>query len=242
MNHEPDPAILYPDVAAHGSLAAALQAVASDQGLVLPALAATPSDPLRHATFASVTPHRHGSYVTAWHLERSWTIWGSSHNRLMICGATKDLRELPPVIRGWAEGAGLDEIGQAAPFDVLTGRFEVPDNNPADIIASEWQWMLKDARDADWPEYQALIDAAYAEPTLRRLYPFTSHWALSFSSTPDYPFSPPFVWIESPRGAGGYIIREGRDDPAPVQVSTPAEAISIAADRIPAALLRAFTL
>ncbi|MEV3986276.1 DUF6193 family natural product biosynthesis protein [Nonomuraea sp. NPDC049758] len=140
------------------------------------------------------------------------------------------------MIRGWAEGASLEEIGQAALFDILTGRFEVPDNNPADIIASEWQWMLKDARDADWPEYQALIEAAYAEPRLRRLYPYTSHWELGFSSTPDYPFSRPSVWIDAPRGAGGYTISEGRNDPDPMQIPTPAEAIAIAVDRIPADL------
>ena len=32
---------------------------------------------------------------------------------------------------GWAKGASLDEIAEMAPFDLLTGRFEVPDNNPA---------------------------------------------------------------------------------------------------------------
>jgi hypothetical protein len=156
----------------------------------------------------------------------------------MICGDTKDMRELPEVIRGWAEGASLDEIGQAAPFDLLTGRFEVPDKNPAAIIASEWQYLLKDARDADWPAYQALIEAAYAEPMLRRLYPYTSHWALGFSSTPDYPFSRPFAWIDAPRGAGGYTISEGRNDPDLIQIPTPAEVISIAVDRIPADLLQ----
>jgi hypothetical protein len=152
----------------------------------------------------------------------------------MICGATKDLRELPQVIRGWAEGASLDEIGQAAPFDLLTGRFEVPDNNPADVIASEWQWMLKDARDADWPQYQALIEAAHAEPALRSLYPFTSHWSLSFSNTPGYPFSPSFVSIDSPRETGHYTIREWWNGPELTRASTPAEAIAIAVDRIPA--------
>ncbi|MEU8362613.1 DUF6193 family natural product biosynthesis protein [Nonomuraea sp. NPDC048882] len=237
MSHEPDPAVLYPDVAAHGSLAAALHAAAADQGLFLP-LAVTSSDPLRHATIAGVVPHRHSSYVTAWHHERRWTIWGSSNGRLMICGDTEDMRELPEVIRGWAEGAGLDEIDQAAPFDLLTGRFEVPDNNPAAVIASEWQYLLKHSRDADWPAYRALIEAAYAEPALRRLHPYTSHWTLGFSSTPDYPFSRPFAWIDAPRGAGGYTIRGERDDSDPMQIPTPAEAVSIAVGRIPADLLQ----
>ncbi|WP_214317568.1 DUF6193 family natural product biosynthesis protein [Nonomuraea sediminis] len=114
----------------------------------------------------------------------------------------------------------------------------MPDNNPTDVIASEWQWLLKDARDADWPQYQALIEAAYDQPKLRSLYPFTSHWALSFSATPDYPFSPSFVSVDSPRGDGGYTIREWGNGPALTQVPTPTEAISIAVDRIPAEFLQ----
>jgi hypothetical protein len=162
---------------------------------------------------------------------------GPIPSRTLISGVTHDLRQLPAVVLGWAEGASLDQIAEAAPFEVLTGRFEVPDNNHSDIIESEWQWMLKDARFADWPQYQALINAAYAQPRLRRLYPFTSHWSLSFSATPDYPFTPSFVSIDSPRGEGDYTIREWWNGPALTQVSTPAEAIVIAVGHIPADLL-----
>ncbi|MBO2457531.1 DUF6193 family natural product biosynthesis protein [Actinomadura violacea] len=172
MSHEPDPAVLYPDVAAHGSLAAALQAAAVGR---CPSL---------------------------------------------------------------AEGATLDEIGRAAPFDLLTGRFEVPDRNPADVVASEWRWLLKDAGAAGWPQYQALIESAHAEPRLRRLYPFTSHWALSFSDMPDSLLTPTFVAIDSPQGTGDYAIREWWNGPVLAQVATPAEAIAFAVDRIPADLLR----
>ncbi|MFG2004839.1 DUF6193 family natural product biosynthesis protein [Spirillospora sp. NPDC048911] len=223
-------------MAAHGSLAAALQAAAADYGLSL-LLEITPSDPLRHATIASVVPHRDSAYVSAWHHERAWTIWGSSNRKLMICGSTKDLRELPDVIRGWVEGASLEEIGQAATFDLLTGRLEVPDNNLTDVIESEWQYLLKEARDRDWPEYQTLIEAAYAEPKLRRLYPFTSHWTLGFSTTP-YPFSPEFVGVSSPSGEGGYTIRDRANGIALTQVTTHTEAIAVAVDRISAGLLQ----
>jgi hypothetical protein len=202
-------------------------------------MVATPSDPLRHATIASIAPHRDALFVAAWNFERRWWVSGSGNNRLLVNGTTPDLHQLPRIVLGWAEGASLDEIDQAAPFDVLTGRFEVPDNNPADVIASEWQWMLKDARNADWPEYQALIEAAYTEPKLRRLYPCTSHWALGFAAAPNLPYSSPsFVSVDSPRGSGDYTIREWWNGPALSQVPTPAEAISIAVDRIPAHLLQ----
>ncbi len=238
MCREPDPAVLYPDVAVHGSLAAALQAEAAAQGMSLP-LTVTSSDPLRHARITSVVPHRSSSFVTAWWHERKWSFSGSSNDRLMISGSTNDIRVLPRVIRGWAEGASLDEISKTATFDLLTGRFEVPDNNPADVIASEWQCLLKDAGDADWPQYRALIESAHAEPKLRRLYPYTSHWALGFAEKPEGPnFTPPFVSISSPRGTGNYTIRERSNGPALHYVATASEAIAIAVDRIPAELLQ----
>lgn len=199
-------------------------------------MTATPSDPLRHATIASILPHRESLFVAAWHFERRWLVSGSANNGILISGTTPDLHQLPEVIRGWAEGAGLDEISRAARFDVLTGRFEVPDNNPADLIASEWQWKLTDARNTDWPEYQALIETAYAEPKLRRLSPYTSMWALGFAVAPNV-HTPSFVSVSSPRGAGDYTVREWWDGPVLAQVATPTEAISIAVSRIPASLL-----
>ncbi|WP_258053397.1 DUF6193 family natural product biosynthesis protein [Streptomyces sp. Ru72] len=68
----------------------------------------------------------------------------------------------------------------------LTGRFEVPDNDPAGLTESEWQSMRQEAGELEyaWQKtYQALIEAAHAEPALRALYSFTSHWALRFSTT-----------------------------------------------------------
>lgn len=233
MKQEPDPAVLFPDVAEKGSLAAALQAVAADQGLSL-TMVATESDPLRHATASSILPHREALFVAAWHFERRWRVSGSANNGILVSGVTDDLSHVPAVVHAWAEGVPLSGLGQAARFELLTGRFEVPDGNPADVIASQWQYMLKDAQHTDWPEYQALIAAAYAEPKLRKLYPYTSHWALSFSATP-YPFTPSFATLEASRG-GDYTIREWWNGPALTQVPTPAEAISIAVDRLPEGL------
>lgn len=234
MREEPDPAVLYPEVAAQGSLAAALQAAAADQGFSL-TMVVTQSDPLRHATIASVLPHREALFVAAWHFERKWWVSGAANNGLLINGTTPHLHQLPKVVLGWAAGTGLDEIAQVVDFDVLTGRFEVPDGNPADVIAAEWQYLLKDAQESDWPEYQVLIEAAYAEPRLRELYPYTSHYALSFSATP-YPFTPSFATLVAPRGGGDYTVREWWNGPTLTQVGTPAEAIAVAIDRLPEVL------
>ncbi|MCX4821473.1 DUF6193 family natural product biosynthesis protein [Streptomyces sp. NBC_01142] len=195
---------------------------------------ATTSDPLRHTTAPSILPHREALFVVAWHFERRWWMSGSANNGILVSGVTDDLNHVPAVVHAWAEGASLSEIDQAASFDLLTGRFEVPDGNHSDVIASEWQFMLKDAQHSDWPEYQALVEAAYSEPKLSKLYPYTSHWALSFSATP-YPFAPSFASLAASRG-GDYTIREWWNGPALTQVPTPAEAISIAVDRLPEGL------
>src|SRR5258708_32266604 len=150
MRKDPAPAVLYPDVAERGSLAAALRAMADDQGLSL-SVVATASDPLRHATAPSIVPHREVLIVTAWHFERRWWISGSANNGMLVSGVTDDLNDVPAVVHAWAEGATLNKIDQVASFDLLTGRFEVPDGNPADVIAAEWQYMLKDAQQSDWP-------------------------------------------------------------------------------------------
>ncbi|WP_208866023.1 DUF6193 family natural product biosynthesis protein [Kitasatospora cheerisanensis] len=56
----------------------------------------------------------------------------------------------------------------------------------ARLIASAWQRLRDEAAGLDhpWaPTHRQLVEAAHAEPVLRVLFPFTSHWALRFSTT-----------------------------------------------------------
>ncbi|WP_191971878.1 DUF6193 family natural product biosynthesis protein [Streptomyces luteolifulvus] len=49
----------------------------------------------------------------------------------------------------------------------------MPDHDPARLTESEWQSMRQEAGELEytWQEtYQALIEAAHAEPALRALY------------------------------------------------------------------------
>ncbi|MET9451784.1 DUF6193 family natural product biosynthesis protein [Streptomyces cinerochromogenes] len=41
--------------------------------------------------------------------------------------------------------------------------------------------------EADYTDFVALLDAAAAEPRLRRLFPFTSMWVLCFSADTEEP-------------------------------------------------------
>ncbi|MGW6574637.1 DUF6193 family natural product biosynthesis protein [Streptomyces sp. NPDC054945] len=167
MSTPPDPAVLYPDVAACGGLAAALRAAAD--------------------------------------------------------GRLDD------------DGDSLDDIRRAALFAHPTGCFEVPDLDPVRLVEAEWQGMLQQARELEysWQEqYQALVEAAYAEPALRALYPFTSHWALRFSSTtrPSLTLGGPCL---SAGGDGTYGVGTGFITPNLGVFATAAEAAALAVRHLP---------
>ncbi|MCX4963170.1 hypothetical protein [Streptomyces virginiae] len=92
MSTPPDPAVLYPDVAARGSLAAALRAAAD--GRLDAALAASPdSGPLLRESVASTLPHREPLRITASTHERRWSIRGGEpfQGSRLIDGNTDDL-------------------------------------------------------------------------------------------------------------------------------------------------------
>ncbi|WP_234335881.1 DUF6193 family natural product biosynthesis protein [Streptomyces sp. NRRL S-1022] len=178
---------MYPGVAAFGGLAAALRAEVEGH-LGVAAVESSDSAPLLHATVASVLPYREPLRISAWQYERRWSISGTepSVGAPLIDGTTDDLAEVAKAAWAWHDGEPLRGIRQTAPFVHLTGRFEVPDHDPARLAESEWQCMRQEAAEleVDWQEaYQALIEAAYAEPLLRALFPFRSHWGLRFSTT-----------------------------------------------------------
>ncbi|MBT2879785.1 DUF6193 family natural product biosynthesis protein [Streptomyces albidoflavus] len=187
MRLPPDPALLYPDVLARGSLAAALREAADGCLAALPDDALRPAGPL-YAAGAAAVPHRAPLTVSAWAQVRRWSVAGEEPRQGMclVDGWTHDLAEVARAARAWRDGVPLEEVRRAAPFVHLTGRFEVPDNDPVRLAASEWQGLRRkaDEMEYEWREpYRTLVEAAHAEPALRALYPFTSHWVLRFSAT-----------------------------------------------------------
>lgn len=232
----PDPAVLYPDVAARGSLAAALRAAAD--GRLDAALAASPdSGPLLHESVASTLPHREPLRISASTHERRWSIHGGEpfQGSCLIDGDTDDLAQVARAAQAWHDGETLDDIRRAAPFVHLTGHFEVPDLDPVRLVESQWQGMLREARELEYSwqaQYQALVEAAYAEPALRALYPFTSHWTLRFSST-----TRPSLTLGSPclsaGGDGTYGVGTGFITPDLGVFTTAPEAAALAVRHLP---------
>lgn len=180
------PAALYPEVAAHGSLAAALRAEAGSRLDGVP-VTSSRSEPLFHAAVTTTLPHREPLVISAWRFERRWGIRGADafQSLPVLEGETDELAQVARAARAWHDGESLADIHTAAPFARPTGRFEVPDLDPARLTESEWQGLRQEAAGLEYPwapAYRSLVEAAYAEPALRALYPFTSHWALRFST------------------------------------------------------------
>ena len=237
MPTRPDQASFYPDVLTAGSLAAVLQIVADADGLSLPILGSE-SKSLYHATVASKVPHRNKLIVSAYTWKRWWSIRGVDAFRDMelIGGDTDELTQIVRAAHAWHEGVALAEIRAAAPFVHLSGRFEVPDNDPAQLTESEWQHLRTRAAEADWPEFQALVEATYREPALRALYPFTSHWTLRFSTNTGPWMADLGLFLNAHRGGRYTLSNSLFEDEILGEAATAEELASVAVRHLPSGL------
>ncbi|MFJ5710646.1 DUF6193 family natural product biosynthesis protein [Streptomyces sp. NPDC093105] len=236
MPTPPEPAVLYPDIAAAGSLAAALRAVA-DGALDDVPLTSPDDGPLTSATCGSVLPHRDAMRVSAWAHERKWSV-GAGVPLLdlpLVHGVTDDLDQVARALRAWYDGRTPDEIHAAAPSVRPTGHLELVEPDPARMVESEWRYLRTEAAELDTPwayAHRDLVEAAYAEPRLRALYPFTSHWALRFSTA-----TRPALDVVGPSlyctGEGGYRLRRLMSDPGR-SFATAREAVAEAVRLLPA--------
>jgi hypothetical protein len=120
----PDPAPLYQDVLALGSLGAAVQAAALKQGLEVPVEAFLPlgldfclPHPLYGLIVQSGIPGRESlSVVASTHTRtRSWRIQGCEANQ-RIEGTTRELAEVALVTHEWRARTALTDIRRMAPF------------------------------------------------------------------------------------------------------------------------------
>jgi hypothetical protein len=171
--------------------------------------------------------------VSAWRVERKWSIDGcqSAPGSALIRGSTQNLAEIAQAAQAWRDGATLTDIRRVAPFVELTGRFEVPDHDPVRLTESEWQHLRKEAAETGRPDYQALIEAAYAEPTLRQLYPYTSMWTLRFSTRTRPGLSRVVTVCLDASGGKGYAVKRWND--ILHETTTADEAVSLALRLVP---------
>jgi hypothetical protein len=228
---QPDPADLFPEVAVHGSLAVALRVAADGRGVVLEVVEHE-WNRIGSASVPTSMTGREALRVSGWPFERRWSVdgfgsGGGTRSRWLLSGDTDDLSLVAAACYGWQTRSSLDEIRLSAPFVELTGQLEVPDDSSVHAIASDWSYLRADAQRSGWPEYRALIEAAYARPELRSLHAFTSHWSLRIRSAPPEDRTDDLVCLDASRG-GSFTVLAGWHGPVVGRTATAEEAVSLA--------------
>ncbi|WP_018548548.1 DUF6193 family natural product biosynthesis protein [Streptomyces sp. LaPpAH-108] len=183
MNPDPNP-----ELAAPGGLVAALEQEAARLGLDLTVLPHS-HEPRTSARIPSVVPERDPLGVHIVSGSRQFRVGGGSQGIGMVSGWATDLSDVVRAGAAWRRGASLREMKAEAPFLEYDGLAEAHERGPAAVVAHQWREMRRLAAKApDFTAFAALVEAAHAEPRLRQLYVFSSHWTLGFSSCTGYPF------------------------------------------------------
>ncbi|MER7539187.1 DUF6193 family natural product biosynthesis protein [Streptomyces sp. NPDC097704] len=105
-----------------------------------------------------------------------------------------------------------------------------------ETLRLSWRWMqaVHQVRSPGrlYPGIVPLMEAAAAQPRLRRLYPFTSHFTLLFSSSISYPWSVQAGSIE-PLHNGRFKVRRRSPSAVIGEVDTAEEAVTLVLELLP---------
>jgi len=190
---------LYPDLVAAGGLRPALAKAATDLGVDVGELqgdeAGAGTDTGAGAA-SGPAAHRQPLAVHLGAEERWFMVSGWSRGVELIRGRTQDLHEVARAAAAWRSGASLHELHELCPFVTFGELAQAHERGPADAVAVKWRLLRESMRAGlPLPAVRDLVEAAYAEPKLRQLYPFTSHRSLHFTTCTGYPFTwvVPFV-------------------------------------------------
>ena len=202
---EADPE-LYPDLAAAGGLEAALEKAAAslDLGLDL-GLGELPggdADMERGGAAPGAGPtagpanRRDALAVHLGSAERRFIVSGWSRGVELVRGDTADLGQVAKAAAAWRSGASLHELRALCPFLDFGELAEAHERGPAEAVTVKWRQLREALREpVPFPNIRELVEAAFVEPRLRQLFPFTSHWSLHFTTCTGFPYTwvVPFV-------------------------------------------------
>lgn len=226
---------LYPDLAAAGGLAPALERVAAE--LVLD-VTVVPGD--WGVSVSAVTPppvpYRQPLFVLLALKSRLFLVGGRSRGVELIRGATSDLEDVVLAAVAWREGKSLSDLHGLFPFLSSDELAMAHERGTAAVIALQWQMLREQAAGApDFPEFGLLVEAAHAESRLRQLSAFSSHWTLGFSASTSHSAQVEVALVPAYDGRP-YRVQEFCHAGLIGEAETPEEAVALAIAHLPVGL------
>ncbi len=174
--------------------------------------------------------HRHVSVVAA-SQERCLLMEFWSQGVMMAKAKTGDLDAAAEAIGTWQAGYRLAELKSVCPFVEYGSLAEAHERGNA----VEAQWVIYRTTAASHVDHD-LIEAAYAQPELRVLFPFHSHRTLNFSRCTGFPYTHD-VPVISPGTNGKYRITwwhdRSPDGPAIAVADSPYDAVAVVIAHLP---------
>lgn len=189
--------VLYPDLAPLGSLAAALRDLARREGVDLGSIETDQEN--RSPTSAALHRGRRTVTITLGSQER-WLIaecW--QRGAVLASGKTPDVWAMLGAAQAFLHEVSLADLHAQFPF------LGVSDLGLAFEAGTEVtvKWQIYVAHPDE--DVRALAARAAPNPSLRSLFPFTSHRSLRFSRCTGYPYTWDLPFIV-PLGAGRYRV------------------------------------
>ncbi|WP_405015188.1 DUF6193 family natural product biosynthesis protein [Kitasatospora sp. NBC_01539] len=151
----------------------------------------------------------------------------------LATGTTSDPAAVVAAVAAWTGGAGLERARESAPFIGFGDWALEHEREPFGAVELAWWHRLDRGRAAPWvhnPRAQALLEAAHAQPELRRLMPVTSHFMLWFSTRINYPYIRVGYSVD-PLHDGQYLVRDRGEIIA--HTATPEEAVALVVAALP---------
>ncbi|MFI9588650.1 DUF6193 family natural product biosynthesis protein [Streptomyces sp. NPDC052236] len=216
-------------------LAAALEQLAADRGVDL-TMVSGDWGPLVSVGITSSVPGRKPLSVHIGAESRWFGVSGWSQGVKFITGSTPDLADVVRAGVAWGKGRSLRELRAELSFLHSSERAEAHERGPVAVVELQWRTMREQAAETpDFPEFGELVEAAHAEPRLRQLYVFSSHWTLGFSSCTGFPFRGEVAIAPSSNGSS-YRVMMHPHSGVLGEAATAQEVVALAVSHLPTGL------
>jgi len=222
----------YPDVVEAGGLAAALEQWAA--GLDIPlVIVPGPKEIADSVGIATTVAGRQPLTVFPRTDTRGFQIIGRSGEVDIVKGETAELQEVVETGAAWAAGTPVPRMREELPFLLFDRLAEAHERGPGAAVAAQWELLRQEAAGRPaFPEFGRLVEAAYAQPRLRRLFPFTSHSTVAFSSCTGRPYRDEIAIAPRPGGSPYLVLRHSNTGMIG-EAATVEDAVALALEHLP---------